>query len=182
MDSARDSRCRLRRLSAIAVFVPAVGVASPEVKLVRVSEPPHLEDFRAMRPSGALAKVEGFVQRVPKDGASASQRTEVYLGHDEESLHVVFLCFDSEPSGIRARMAPRGEAIESDDRVSIQIDTFADLRRAYSFSANPLGIQSTAMWIEGEGWDDSFDTVWSAEGALTETGHVVLMTIPFRSL
>ena len=181
MDSAFEPWRRLRRLSAAAVLVPALGV-SPEVKLVRLSEAPRLENFRAMRPSGALAKVEGFVQRVPKDGASASQKTEVYLGHDGENLHVLFLCFDSEPSGIRARMAPRGAAIESDDRVSIQIDTFADLRRAYSFSANPLGIQSTAMWIEGEGWDDSFDTVWSAEGAITETGYVVLMTIPFRSL
>lgn len=164
MDSARDSRRRLRRLSAIAVFIPAVGVASPEVKLVRASETPRLEDFRAMRTSGDLVKVEGFVQRVPKDGASASQKTEVYLGHDGENLHVVFLCFDSEPSRVRARMAPRGGAIESDDRVSIQIDTFHDQRRAYSFSANPLGIQATAMWIEGDGWDDSFDTVWSAQG------------------
>jgi hypothetical protein len=107
-----------------------VAGAPPEVKLARVSETPHLEDFVAMSSSGALAKVEGFVQRVPKDGAPASQQTVVYLGHDGESLHVVFLCVDSDPSRIRARMAPRGAAIESDDRVSIQIDTFADLRRA----------------------------------------------------
>jgi len=75
VDPARDSWRRLRRLSAAAV--PAIGVASPEVKLWRLAGPPRLQDFRAMRPSGALAKIEGFVQRVPKDGASASQKTEV---------------------------------------------------------------------------------------------------------
>ncbi len=181
MGSAFDLWRRLQRLSAAAVLVPGLG-ASPEVRILRLSDAPRLDDFHGMRPSGALAKVEGFVQRTPKDGASASQRTEVYLGYDQDNLHVVFLCFDSEPSRIRARMAPRGAAIESDDRVAIQIDTFHDRRRAYSFSANPLGVQATAMWIEGEGWDDSFDTVWAAEGRLTETGYVVVMAIPFRSL
>lgn len=46
MDSAFEPWRRLRRLSAAAVLVPALGV-SPEVKLVRVSEAPRLEDFRA---------------------------------------------------------------------------------------------------------------------------------------
>ena len=179
MASSFEPWRRLRRLSAAALLVAG---ASPEVKLARVSETPSVEDFVAMRSSEALAKVEGFVQRVPKDGAPASQETVVYLGHDGESLHVVFLCFDSDPSRIRARMAPRGASIESDDLVSIQIDTFYDQRRAYAFSANPLGVQATAMWIEGEGWDHSFDTVWSAVGELTETGYVVAMKIPFRSL
>jgi hypothetical protein len=38
------------------------------------------------------------------------------------------------------------------------------------------------MWIEGQGFDDSFDTVWRSTGRLTDGGYVVWMAIPFKSL
>lgn len=132
--------------------------------------------------SGEKTVATRFVQRFPTDGAPSTQRTEVRLSYDEESLYVQFICHDTEPERIRARMLARGTEVREDDYVSIQLDTFRDQRRAYAFSANPLGIQSTAMWIEGQGWDDSFDTVWSSDGRLTDDGYVVSMTIPFKSL
>lgn len=132
--------------------------------------------------SGEDAVATGFVQRFPTDGAPSTQRTEVRFAYDDANLHVQFVCHDSEPEGIRARMLARGTEVREDDYVSIQLDTFHDQRRAYAFSANPLGVQSTAMWVEGQGWDESFDTVWSSEGELTEDGYVVSMTIPFKSL
>ena len=60
-------------------------------------------------------------------------------------------------------------------------DTFHDHRRAYAF-ANPLGVQSDALWTEGQDFDFSFDTVFSTEGKLTKDGFVIRMAIPFRSL
>ena len=38
------------------------------------------------------------------------------------------------------------------------------------------------MWTEGQGFDSSWDAVWTSRGKTTEEGYVVLMTIPFRSL
>jgi hypothetical protein len=157
-----------------------------EVVVPRVDRAPTLDDFLGMAPppdlAGSLARVaDRFVQRDPMDGAPPSQRTEVYLGYDEDHLYVVFLAFDDEPSRIRSNLTRR-ENIFGDDIVQIQLDTFHDRRRAYSFICNPLGIQFDSIWTEGQGHDRSFDTVWSSRGRLTDRGYVVWMAIPFKSL
>jgi len=137
-----------------------------------------------MRPSErvrGMAKVDAFFQREPADGVPASQRTEVYLGYDQKNLYAAFIAFDDEPQKIRARMQRR-EDIWSDETVELWLDSFNDQRRAYVFACNPLGVQWDGNWIEGKGFDSSYDTVWQSQGRLTGQGFVVLMTIPFRSL
>lgn len=158
----------------------------PEIVVPRLERLPTLEDFLDMAPSdefrGRMAHVDGgFVQRDPEDGAPASQHTDVYLAYDDDDLLVAFVAHDDEPDKIRANLGRR-ETVFRDDIVEIQIDTFLDRRRAYTFISNPLGVQFDAIWNEGASFDDSFDTVWATEGRLTETGYVVTMAIPFRSL
>ncbi len=181
----------------------------PVLVIPRVERPPALEDFLTMAPNseldGKLARVEGFIQREPSDGAPSFQQAEVYLGYDDENLYVIFVAFDSEPEKVRARMVPR-EDFRGDDFVQILLDTFHDQRRAYSFMANPFGIQRDALFTEGGrqrrgsgggggqrgrggrgggcrgSFDFSFDTLWHSKGKLTDQGYVVWMAIPFKSL
>jgi len=186
-------------LLGLLVGAPAVRAASPAerptVSVPRVERAPTLEDFLEMKPTGEmegkLAKVEGFIQRTPSDGQPSTQRTEVYLGYDAKNLYAIFLCFDSEPQKIRARMAQR-ENVFGDDTVEVMLDTFHDERRAYAFLTNPHGIQWDALWTEGGSgggggggpaeFDSSFDTLWYSRGKLTDQGYVVWMAIPFKSL
>ena len=180
----------------ILVLLPVCAVlafAQPEFQTVmipRVSEAPKLEEFLNMEVpanwQGKLAKVDRFTQRVPSDGAPVSQRTEAYLGYDDKNLYAIFICFDTEPQKLRARLSRR-EDIFDDDTVEIMLDTFHDHRHAYAFNVNPLGVQQDALWTEGPGsgndnFDQSFDTVWNSAGKLTDRGFVVWIAIPFRSL
>jgi hypothetical protein len=155
------------------------------VSIPRVDRPLALEDFQGMQPvpalQGKLAKVEGFIQRDPRDGEPASQRTLVYFAYDDKKLYIVFVAFDSQPALIRARMTRR-ENIYQDDFVEVMLDSFHDQRRAFSFACNPLGIQLDRLYSEDQGFDDSFDTLWYSQGKLTAQGYVVWMAIPFRSL
>ncbi|MFQ5695000.1 MAG: DUF5916 domain-containing protein, partial [Terriglobia bacterium] len=159
--------------------------ARPQLTVPRLARAPALEDFLTMKPNGSFSRqmtqVGGFIQREPSDGQPASQRTDVYLGYDDENFYAVFVCFDNEPEKIRARMMPR-ENIRGDDQVEIMLDTFHDERRAYAFLVNPYGIQFDALWTEGQGFDRSFDTLWHSKGARTDQGYVVWMAIPFKSL
>jgi hypothetical protein len=102
---------------------------------------PTLADFEGMQPGPRVAdhmsKVTGFIAREPADGAKPTQRTDVYLAYDQRNLYAVFVCWDNEPSKIRARMTRR-EDIFSDDSAEIMIDTFHDSRHAYAFAVNPL--------------------------------------------
>lgn len=146
---------------------------------------PRLEEFADMTlPAhlrGKLAKVSGFVQREPDDGARPTFPTEVYVAYDEKHLYAIFLAFDDEPDKIRANMAPR-DNVFNDESVNIMIDTFNDQRSAYFFLSTPLGIQSEGRFIEGRGFDESFDAVWDAEGQLTDRGFIVRIKIPFGSI
>ena len=178
------------KLCWLALGTPAcLLAASPpkfgEIVIPRVSSPPSLEAFLEMKPSsaweGKLAKVDKFTQRIPHDGEPSTQQTYAYLGYDDRNLYVTFVCFDSEPDKIRARLSRR-EDIFDDDSVEIMLDTFNDHRRAYAFLANPLGVQADALWTEGQDFDFSFDTLWKSQGKLTDRGFVVWMAIPFRSL
>jgi hypothetical protein len=160
----------------------------PAVNIPRLSTPPSFEQFVDMSAdkiaATGMAKVEGFIQERPKDGEAASQKTEAYLGYDDKNLYIAFLCFDSEPDKIRARMTRRETAF-SDDFVEVTLDTFHDQRRGYVFWSNPVGIQADGLWNEenaNNGPDFSFDTVWDSEAKVTDKGYVVWMAIPFKSL
>lgn len=168
------------------IVLPSLhGAEPPSLQIPRIERPPLLDDFQGMRPSqelrDSMAMISGFIQREPDDGKPATHDTHVYLAYDQKNLYAIFLAFDGEPGKIRARMSPREQVFE-DDFVDLQIDTFNDRRRAYTFLATPLGIQWDALWTEGQDFDSSYDALWSAEGRLTERGYMVRMVIPFSTL
>lgn len=138
-----------------------------------------------MAPTGAAAamsRVEGFVQARPRDGEPATQRTEALLGYDDKNLYLAWICFDSEPSKLRAHLTPREKAF-ADDFVEVTLDSFHDNRRGFVFWSNPLGVQAEGLWSEESGDPEwSWDTTWDSWGLRTDRGYVVLMAIPFKSL
>jgi len=163
----------------------AQPAAPPHLTVPRIERRPLLAPFAAMDVTDAPAgmrRVEGFTQRIPNDGAPMTERTVAYLGYDDVSLHIVFVCFDSEPARIAAHLVGRDRLPNDDDSVAVHIDTFRDFKHAQGFQLNPLGVQTDGTFTEGKGWDLSFDTVWHSEGMLTPKGYVVLFSIPFKSL
>jgi len=178
----------IRLLIAAVLLATSVSVAADGRSVLRVpflETAPAIDDFLEMEPSpafeGRMARVEGFVQRDPADGQPASQRTVVYLGYDRQHLYAVFCAFDGEPDRVRAHMSRR-ENVQGDEIVEVQLDTFDDARTAYTFIANPLGVQWDAIYTEDREFDESWDAVWHSRGRLTDRGYVVWISIPFRSL
>lgn len=165
--------------------LPASSSARPQLRIPRVERAPTLEDFANLEASSAYATSMGhvgdFLQKIPTDGAPATQRTDVYLGYDPANIYVVFACHDSQPNLIRSQLTKR-ETATTDDTVSVLFDTYQDQRRGYLFGSNPIGIQQEGLWSEDNGADLSWDTVWNTNGKRTENGFVVIMSIPFRSL
>ena len=151
----------------------------------RLEAGPALSDFQGMRPGSAIAlkmlKVEGFVQRDPKDGAPVSQRTEVYLGYTDKNLYVVCLCFDSDPKKIRSHRTRR-EAINDDDQFGFVLDTFHDKQHGLFFYLNPAGIQQDGIWSDQTEPDYSYDMLWNSDAKLTAEGFIAWFQIPFKSL
>lgn len=174
--------------TAILILATATAVRAQTpstLDIPRLSRAPAFEDFLDMRPpadlAGEMTMVTGFVQRQPSDGQPASQRTEVYLGYDELNLYAVFVCFDTNPDGIRARLNPRGNT-GGDDWIVLALDTFHDQRNAYMFGTSPLGVEWDALFTEGQGADANYDTLFDSRAGLTDEGYVVWLAMPFKSL
>src|SRR5262249_20979439 len=173
----------------LSILTPAqdTEIATSGLHIPRLSAPPELEQFLEMKPiSGSaveMAKVDRFTQSQPKDGEASTQQTNAYLGYDDKHLYIVFVCFDSEPDKIRARMTRRENAFD-DDFVEVTLDTFHDERHGFVFWSNPVGVQADGLYNEGtnNGPDFSFDTVWDSKTKRTAQGYIVWMAIPFKSL
>jgi Domain of unknown function (DUF5916)/Carbohydrate family 9 binding domain-like len=175
---------RVALAMGLGAFVLSIAcTASSEaipLRIPRVIRPPKLSDFLEGRAREAEAVVTVFKQFDPHDGEAVSQPTTAYLSYDRKNLYVGWICKD-DPKLIRARVAPRKQ-IDTDDRVTINIDTFQDHKHAYWFDVNPYGVQYDGRTTDGIGDDPSWEGLWYSEGRITENGYVVLETIPFKSI
>jgi hypothetical protein len=160
--------------------LPPSGATIPLAKIPRVTHRPKLEDFLENRPREAELRITDFRQYSPGDGIPATETTTAYLSYDDRNLYVAFLCHD-DSAKVRAHLSKREDS-DQDDGVGVLLDTFRDSHRAYYFFSNPLGVQTDAIYTEGQGYDYSFDTLWDNAGRVTPDGYAVFFSIPFKSL
>ncbi|MGA9408551.1 MAG: sugar-binding protein [Bacteroidota bacterium] len=116
----------------------------------------------------------------PGENTPANQRTFVKILYNSRFIYFGFVCCDNAPSAIRAHISDR-DNIFGDDFVFVAIDTYEDNQRAYEFVANPYGIQGDLMRT-GSNEDASWDAVWYSKGTLNDTGYVVEIAVPFKSI
>ncbi len=135
------------------------------------------------------ARLTGFTQYEPVEGAPVTEETEVLVLYSSEAIYFGIRAYDSEPELIMARLVQRDRSAFVDDWIRIMLDTFDDQRQAYVFYVNPLGIQTDGLWIEGidrRGMSVSIDFnpdfIWDSDGRVTEDGWVAEIRIPYVSL
>ncbi|MFN0177742.1 MAG: DUF5916 domain-containing protein [Gemmatimonadales bacterium] len=153
-------------------------------------------------------RLGGFHQYRPVDLRPADQQTEVLVWYSPTAIHFGIIAHDRDPGAIRATLADR-DKIDEDDRVILYLDTFNDRRRAFAFGVNALGVQEDGVRTEGSGgggggggggsrggggggggggfgtavsFDRSQDYVYTSRGSITDSGYVVEVQIPFKSL
>ena len=167
------------------VVASAFGQApSPEVRAVRIAEPPRVDGILDEPFWREIPPVTGFLQREPVDGAAASENTELRIAYDESSLYFGLTLKDREPGRIRRAILERGGRIDKDDRIIIGLDTFLDRRNAYIFEVGALGTQDDALLsdeqLDREDWN--WDGVFTTETTVNAEGWVLEMAIPFTTI
>ncbi|MCK4773334.1 MAG: hypothetical protein KAT30_01060, partial [Candidatus Krumholzibacteria bacterium] len=111
------------------------------VEVVPFSIPPEI-DGRVIEDCWWQASpTEGFFQFEPHHGQLSPLRTIVYIGVDDQTLYVAFVCYDPAPEGIAAALTKRDSDLGDDDAVAIFLDTLDDDYTASAFVTNLLGTQ-----------------------------------------
>ena len=124
-----------------------------------------------------------FIQREPYEGQPATERTEIRILYDKESLYFGASVYDSEPDKLIINSLRQDFPQSDDDGVSFYLDTFNDDRNLYAFFINPAGAKRE-MQVVDEGRDQSlpWEDVWEVKTRIAEDGWYAEVRIPFRSL
>jgi hypothetical protein len=166
------------------------GTGRPTVAIPRVDAAVTI-DGALDEPAWARAvRLSGFSQYQPVDGRAAEEQTDVLVWYSPDALHFGIVAYDRDPSTVRATVAHRDD-LDQEDSVTIYLDTFNDRRRAFFFAVNPLGAQQDGVQSEGSGAagtlfggniDKSPDYKFDSKGSVTDSGYIVELRIPFKSL
>src|SRR5438067_4902883 len=124
-----------------------------------------------------------FIQKEPDEGESTSERTEIRVLYDSDSIYFGIVANDSEPARVIITELKKDFTVELGDSVQMVLDTFHDERNAYEFIVNAAGAKWDAQ-IANEGRDvnQSWDGVWYVKTRIGDDGWTAEIAIPFRTL
>jgi len=127
-----------------------------------------------------------FTQVDPFEGQPGSERTEVRVLYDASAIYLGLRMYDSDPAGIRSRLARRDEPIFGADLVEVYVDTYLDRLTGFVFRITPAGAVRDAAWLApgsgGFGQDNSWDAVWESATTIDSAGWTAELRIPFSQL
>ncbi|MDT7827756.1 DUF5916 domain-containing protein [Pricia sp. S334] len=125
-----------------------------------------------------------FLMQEPEEGGEPTERTEVRIAFDSQNLYIAVVCYDSNPSGLKAFQKKRDAPLETDDRFRWILDTFMDQRSAYFFEINPLGLRGDGLISSGQGQtlNKDWDGIWNTWTYIGDFGWSAEIRIPFRTL
>lgn len=122
-----------------------------------------------------------FIQYQPHEAAAPHQQTRFKILYDEKFLIIGVRCFDTAPDSIIQRMGRRDEF--PGDWIEINIDSYHDLRTAFSFTLSASGVRSDELISNNGGnWDPSWNPIWHARTHTDTEGWTAELKIPFSQL
>ena len=122
-----------------------------------------------------------FKTMKPMFGLEPSEKTIVKMYYNGTYIFVGVICYDSQPSKIKASLSSRDNAM-GDDWVAFCLDSFNDNLNAYYFACNPLGVQNDGTLNAEANPDSSPDFIWRCASNIYSEGYVVEFAIPFETL
>ena len=134
-------------------------------------------------------KINRFNNYLPVDGGLAEDDADIMIWYSKEAIYFGIRA-NADPSEVRSTLADR-DKLSNDDYVMIILDTYNDQRTAYAFGVNPLGQQTDGTITDNVpdrkaampfSIDKNPDYVFDSKGRIIDTGYIIEVKIPFKSL
>ena len=220
---------RSERVLVLATLVSAAFIAAPAAAQQSASDPAAEREMtaagfplaRAYRVEGApdldgdilgeaiwqnASPATGFRQNTPDEGRPASERTEVRIIYNEETLYFGIVCYVRDSTTIIVSDSRRDSSLTETDSFQIILDTYSDSQTGFVFGTNPAGLEydgqvtnegqgsgrgglglvqrsgSQQQRGSGGGFNLNWDGVWEVNARISEIGWTAEIAIPFRTL
>lgn len=128
-------------------------------------------------------RISNFTQRELFEDMPATERTEVAVLYNNQTMYIGVWCYDSEPDKIIAKEMKRDFNDNLDDNVKIIIDTYNDKRNGFLFIVNPNGARADLQVFDnGSSVNRFWNGVWDVRTTRTSEGWFAEIEIPLPTL
>ncbi len=122
-----------------------------------------------------------FIQQEPREGAAATDKTEVWVFFDETNLYVGARMWESEPDKrVATEMRRDANNLFNNDHIALAFDSFYDRRNGYGMVANALG-GMLDFSITNDQPNNNWNGVWAVRTGTFAQGWTAEFRLPFRS-
>ncbi|HLF63817.1 MAG TPA: DUF5916 domain-containing protein [Saprospiraceae bacterium] len=138
-----------------------------------------------------------FWQVQPYAGERASERTDVRIAYDANTLFLSVVCHDAEPDNLVVSDALRDASLDNNDSFLFILDTYKDGQNGFMFGTNSAGTEYDAQ-VDNEGIGNSnlnrqqggviggfnlnWDASWEVKTDVGDYGWSAEFAIPLRTL
>ena len=152
------------------------------IRAIRLTEPLVLDGRLDERLYHDNDSISDFVQQEPLEGRPATDKTEVWVGFDDDAIYVGARLWESDPSKrVTSDMRRDANNLYNNDHFAILLDTFYDRRNGYAFFANAQGGMSD-LAVTNENAIADWNAIWETRAANFDRGWTIEFRIPFRSI
>ncbi|NOT25911.1 MAG: carbohydrate binding family 9 domain-containing protein [Acidobacteria bacterium] len=125
-----------------------------------------------------------FIQIEPQDGAPATEKTEMWIGFDRDTLYLSFRCWESRMDRVVAKEMRRDNSAiwGGDDVVVFYLDTFNDGRNGVQFVINSIGGRTDGQASNDGAYNGDFNMIWDVSTGRFDGGWIIETAVPFKSL
>jgi len=212
-------------VAMVCLTYPGIGFAQPSVDsdvVERELTPTGFPIARAWRIEGSptidgdvlsdpawadVTPTTGFHQNTPDEGQPASERTEVFIVYNDDTVFFGIICYVRNASTIIVSDSRRDSSLQETDSFQIILDTYRDKQNGFVFGTNPAGVEydgqvtnegqgsgrfggggvvrrsgSRQQRGSGGGFNLNWDGVWQVNAQISEVGWTAEIAIPFRTL
>ncbi len=154
------------------------------LRAVRLAQPLRIDGVLDEAHYRDVPSISDFVQMEPQYGAPATERTEAWVGFDEDNVYVSFRAWDSQMDTLIATEMRRDGTNnwQGNDIVSFIFDTFYDRRNSLTFTVNPLGGRSDGQLMNERQFSNDWNPVWALKTGRFDGGWTIEAAIPFKSI
>ena len=127
-----------------------------------------------------------LVMHIPTFGNQPTEKSDVFICHDNEYVYVGGRFFDKEANKINVSSRMRDNIGPQEDAFFIFFDTFNDHENSVGFRTNAAGVRED-MTIAKDGtesgpWNNTWNTFWDVKTIRDSSGWSMEMRIPLSSL